>query len=443
MPIRKSAIIILGASGDLAKRKLIPALETLFREGSIDGTNVIVGSGRTGFSDESFRGNFDITPEFARHLYYHAGDRGLKTRIDSLGGFERTIVFMALPPHAYADTASRLYDEGFGAGTTLIIEKPFGYDFESARRLNASLKKFYREDQILRIDHYLAKEAVQNILVFRFANPIFYPVWNSRYIESIQINAFESIGIENRGAYFDKAGIIRDVVQNHLLQLLSLVTMEAPISLDAEEIRSQKINILKAVELNACRKFQYKGYTDERGVAPGSTTETFVEITGTINTFRWTGIRICIRAGKALDRKGTEIGIRFRGLPRLLFNRDGDIAPNLIIFNIQPSEGIIVDLSSKVPGGDDIRVTNTNMKFCYKESFGDVEIPEAYRKLILDALKGDRTLFVGSEETEIAWRKVGPLLKEEIPHPYDRGTVPYSDLGIDWIAFERYTSACS
>ncbi|GAH60149.1 unnamed protein product, partial [marine sediment metagenome] len=257
---------------------------------------------------------------------------------------------MALPPLVYAATAEELSREGFGEESILIIEKPYGNDYNSANKLNAEIKSFFDESQIFRIDHYLAKEAVQNILVFRFANSLFYPVWNSRYIESIQINAFESIGVERRGAYFDKVGIIRDMVQNHLMQLLSLITMEAPVSLEAEDIRVQKINLLKAVSFLESYRDQYNGYRDEKGVADGSTTETYAELKLSINNFRWIGMPVYIRVGKALNRRGTEIGIRFNPLPRLLFNEKGDIPPNIIIFKIQPAEGIILGCFKQIPG---------------------------------------------------------------------------------------------
>jgi len=440
MPVRRSAIVILGASGDLAQRKLIPALAALFDKSEIDDTSVVVGSGRTPFTDEEFRQQFTVTDEFARLLHYHTGLAGLKAYIDDLGDFGTVIVFMALPPRVYADTAKSLAADGFGKETTLIVEKPFGYDFDSSRQLNAELARHFDESRIFRIDHYLAKEAVQNILVFRFANSIFYPVWNSGYIESIQINASETIGIENRGAYFDGAGMLRDMVQNHLIQMLCLMTMEAPVSLDAEDIRAQKINVLKAVTVDEVHRMQYEGYLEEEGVAEGSTTETYVEMKLSINNFRWNGVPVYLRTGKALTRKSTEIGIRFKKLPKLLYNRKGDIPSNVIIFQIQPSAGIVLDLASKLPGNDRT-ITRTNMKFCYSDSFAG-EIPEAYQKLLLDALLGDRTLFVGAGETEMSWRKVEPFLDSGQLGHYRKGTVPQSKFGVEWIDFERFCPVC-
>jgi glucose-6-phosphate 1-dehydrogenase len=440
MAVSRSAIVILGASGDLAKRKLIPALATLYEQGEIDSTNVIVGNGRTEYSDDDFRERFEISDEFAKMLFYYVGMKGLKDFVESKGRFDQIIIFMALPPSVYAQRAKELAEEGFGKEARIIIEKPFGYDYETARNLNEELHEVYDESQIFRIDHYLAKEAVQNILVFRFANSLFHSIWNSANIESIQISAFETIGVEDRGAYFDTAGIIRDMAQNHLMQLLCLMTMEAPVSLDAEEIRAQKVNVLKTISIDSVFRYQYDGYHQERGVAPGSTTETFAEIKLFINNFRWTGTPVYVRTGKALDRKGTEIGIRFKPLPRLLFNQEGRVQPNQIIFKIQPAEGIIMDLASKTPGSEH-RLTQTAMKFCYEDEF-DVEIPEAYQRLLLDALRGNKTLFVSAEETEMSWRKFGPFLdKGRIEH-YRKGVPPETNFDIRWMNFEKYGSAC-
>jgi glucose-6-phosphate 1-dehydrogenase len=234
--------------------------------------------------------------------------------------------------------------------------------------------------------------------------------------------------------------MVRDMVQNHLIQMLCLLTMEAPVSLDAEDIRAQKINVLKAIEVTDCHRGQYDGYLREDGVAPDSKTETYAEMKLNINNFRWNGAPVYLRAGKALHRKGTEIGFQFRKLPKLLFNNNGTVGANTIIFQVQPSEGIIVDLSSKIPGND-TRITRTSMKFCYSDSFTE-EIPEAYQKLLLDALDGNRTLFVSAEETEVSWKKIEPYLDKGIPEIYAPGTVPKSKFGVEWIDFERFCPVC-
>lgn len=440
-PVSNAAIVILGASGDLARRKLVPALSRLWQRGELEEPFVVIGSGRTAFDDVSFRARFSVPEEFAGRMHYHQGLLGLRGAIEKLGTFERVIVFMALPPLAYGPTAHELAAEGFGEQTSLIIEKPFGYDLESAVKLNRELNENFSERQIFRIDHYLAKEAVQNILVFRFANTLFLPVWNSSNIAAIEINASEDIGVEDRGAYFDGAGMIRDMVQNHLTQLLCLLTMEAPVSLDPEDIRAQKLAVLKSMRVTQVCRGQYDGYLTEKNVKPDSRTETYAEIKLFIDTFRWAGTPVFIRTGKGLNRKGTEIGVKFKSLPRVLFNRHGDLPPNRIIFKIQPSEGIIVDLSSKVPGGD-LRITGTNMTFCYRDHFAE-EVPEAYQRLLHDALRGDRTLFVSGEETEQSWRIYGPHLDSGEPFSYKRGQLPLPCLHKDWIDFESYGSACA
>ncbi|MDC7225766.1 MAG: glucose-6-phosphate dehydrogenase [Spirochaetales bacterium] len=436
----KSAIIILGASGDLARRKLIPALSVLREQNLITPDSIIVGEGRSEFTDEEFRDRFSTCCEFREQLFYHQGIDGLRDYISSKGEFSKIIAFLSLPPASYASTIKRLYNEGFRDEVNIVIEKPFGRDYESAHELNESIHRFYSEKQIFRSDHYLAKEAVQNILIFRFANSIFEASWNSNYIESIQINAFESIGVEERGGYFDHAGSIRDMVQNHLLQMLCLTTMDPPVSLDPEDIKNQKINILKAIEIEEVSRGRYSGYLDEKDVAPDSDTETWAEMKLKINNHRWAGTPVYIRTGKALDRKGTEIGLRFKKRPHALYNPPEGTAPNEIIFKVQPSEGIVLQLTGKNPGMD-LQLARTDMAFCYSNSFNE-DIPEAYQKLLLDALRGDHTLFVSAEETELAWKKLNGITNRGELTPYEKGSVPESVFGDIWINFENYVDIC-
>ena len=344
------AIVILGASGDLAKKKLVPALHRLRRRGELGECVLVAGEGRTPLTDEQFRARFGIKDGFADALVYHQGIKGLKQFLDSRRTFDRIIFFFALPPEAYASTAQELSEEGFAGEASIIIEKPFGSDYASAALLNRRLVSFFNESQIFRNDHYLAKEAVQNILVFRFANSVFDPVWNGNSVESIQINSFEENTVQERAQYFDKAGILRDMVQNHLMQLLCLIAMEPPDSLEAEDIRKKKMDVLRSLVVRECRRGQYEGYRAEKGVAPSSQTETYAELELAINNDRWRGTPVYIRTGKALHRAGTEIGIKFKSLPRMLFNKDGALPSDLIVFNIQPAPGIIVRLSSKKPG---------------------------------------------------------------------------------------------
>jgi len=391
--VKDSALIILGASGDLAKRKLIPALDALKQDGRIGEGSKIIGSGRKAFTDEEFHKHLGSSKSISSMLHYHRNIKGLRAYLDTLGDFKTIIVFFSLPPKVYADTADELSREGFGRKTRIIVEKPFGYDFNSARELNRRLSENFEEDQIYRIDHYLAKEAVQNLLIFRFANSLFDPLWNAANVESIQINASEEIGVESRGAYFDGSGVIRDMVQNHLIQMLALLTMEAPVTLDAEDIRNQKANILKTMEVIRSARGQYEGYRQEPMVNPKSNTETFTELELRIRNFRWEGVPIYIRSGKALGRKGTEIGIRFKSIPRLLFNADGTLEPNRIIFHIQPTTGIVIDHAVKVPGTDH-DIAQSRLDFSLSDAFGPPVKEDAYQRLLMDALEGDRTLYV-------------------------------------------------
>jgi glucose-6-phosphate 1-dehydrogenase len=435
------AIVILGASGDLARRKLIPALNILFSRNQLDPGSIVIGSGRSDFTSESFRSRFTMAPEFASRLLYHKGISGLKAFIASQGEFKRIVIFMALPPHTYGTTAAALAAEGFGTESALVVEKPFGFDQKSACDLDTELHRYFTESRIFRIDHYLAKEAVQNILVFRFANSLFEPLWETRFIESIQISACEEAGVAERAAYFDHAGIVRDMMQNHLMQLASLLTMETPADLEAESIRAAKLALLRSVRIERCAVAQYRGFTGEKGIAPDSTTPTFCEMALRIDTPRWSDTPVFMRAGKALNRSGTEIAVTFRSLPRTLFNSQGGLAPNRIIFKIQPAEGIILDVSSKSPGSE-MRLGNTAMKFCYRDAFKG-EIPEAYQRLLADVVAGDHTLFVSAKEATCSWSIFGPWLDRKSDLFYERGALPPSPLEIAWVDFSRYGPLCA
>ena len=442
MKNEQQAIVILGATGDLAGRKLIPALDALFSRGKLCSDLLVIGSGRKDITLEDFRKRFSISSEFSERLFYHIGIQGLRRFIQEQteGDMRRIIIFLALPPQTYTDVIEELETEGFGDESLLIVEKPFGRNLETARELNNRLTRRFKETQIFRSDHYLAKEAVQNLLIFRFANSLFEPAWNNRYIESIQINAFEEIGVGSRGVYYDAAGCIRDMVQNHLFQLLCLTTMEPPVSIEAEEIRNQKLNVLKCVNIEDVRRGQYRGYRNEKGVDPHSDTETYVEMKLRIDNYRWVGVPVYLRAGKATHRRGTEIGIRFRPLPRILFNREGRLVPNRIIIKVQPAEGIVLDLASKVPGMDNT-ISMSKMSFCYRQSFNG-EIPEAYQKLLMDALQGDRTLFISDRETELSWRILDPVLDKGRLFNYKQGTCPETRYPDVWFDFGEYTSVC-
>lgn len=433
------AIVIIGATGDLSQKKLIPALTILQQRNLLDPDVPIIGVGRTAMTHEEFRNRFTASP-LSKRLLYHQHIAGIKDFIRSIGEFQTVICFIALPPATYRDAFKELASEEFGDRCRIVIEKPFGHDFSSAQRLNKELNSYFSEKQIYRIDHYLAKEAVQNILVFRFANVLFTPVWNNSFIESVQINAFESGGIGRRGGYFDRAGIIRDMVQNHLLQLVCLLCMQEPATLDADDIRQRKIDILKCIRVSDVCRFQYEGYRNEDAVAADSQTETFAEMRLFIDDARWAGVPIYIRTGKALTRNGTEIGLVFKPSPPVLFNRDNTLEQNKIIFKIQPAEGIIVDISSKTPGGG-IQLASTTMSFCYRDHFSQ-QIPEAYQRLLMDVIRADKTLFVDARETELAWQCIEPVLDRGPLHTYTPGTIPKCQFGVPWIDFDRYISLC-
>ena len=437
----RTAIIILGASGDLAKRKLIPALLNLCREGVMGQSTAIIGCGRSAFTDGEFRALFNASEPFASRLSYHKGIAGLKHHIADKGEFSRVIIFFSLPPLVYSETAHELVSEGFGSETSIIIEKPFGADYQTAAALNRQLARYFDESRIYRNDHYLAKEAVQNILVFRFANSLFYPVWNNQFIESIQISAAETQGVGSRAAYFDTAGILRDMVQNHLMQLLCLMTMEPPHSLAPERIAEKKVELLRAISIESCNRYQYEGYTREPGVAPDSLTETYAELKLRIDNFRWAGTPVYLRCGKKLDRDSTEIGIRFKNLPINVFAQYGPASCNEIVFMIQPQEGIIISTVSKEPGNE-IRLKQTAMTFCYHNSFTK-EIPEAYERLLLDAVRGDHTLFVTAAETELSWKILEPVLDKGDLGSYPQGDAPAGKMEVDWIEFGNYCCNCS
>jgi len=310
----------------------------------------------------------------------------------------------------------------------VVIEKPFGYDLASAEELNQAVGAVFDEQQVFRIDHYLGKETVQNILVLRFANALFEPIWNGTQIDHVQITVSESVGVEGRGGYFEQTGILRDMVQNHLLQLLCLVAMEPPVALDADAIRGQKVQVLRALRpilpaqvAESTVRGQYgpggvlgkgvPGYREEPGVNPASTTETYAALRVEIDNWRWAGVPFYLRAGKRLPKRTTEIAIQFKAVPRILFNKDRDapLEPNVLSLRIQPNEGIALRIGVKVPGYE-ARIQPVTMDFGYSAAFG-VEPPEAYERLILDALLGDSTLFTRRDEVEAQWRFITPILE--------------------------------
>lgn len=453
------SVVIFGASGDLTKRKLIPALYNLALDGFLPGASSIIGVARRPVSDEDFRNQMrDGVYQFSRrrpsnsaawdtlasHLHYVAADftnpesySKLRTDLEAIekrnGTPPNRLYYLAIPPEYIATVISNLSKSGLLAseGTSwsrVIVEKPFGINLESARQLNRELQQYATEKQIYRIDHYLGKETVQNLLVFRFANGIFEPIWNQKYVDHVQITVAETVGVEGRAGYFDKAGVTRDIIQNHVLQLLTLVAMEPPVAFDADAVRDEKTKVLRALRpiyKNEVQDFtaraQYDagasggksvpGYLGEPGIPKESSTETYAAIRCSIDNWRWSGVPFYLRSGKRLARRATEIAIQFKAPPHLLFQSPGNtrMEPNVLTLRIQPDEGISIKFNSKIPGPA-LAMQPVRMDFLYGTSFG-VEPPEAYERLLLDAAAGDSTLFTRADEVEVAWGFITPILE--------------------------------
>lgn len=454
------AMVIFGATGDLTHRKLLPALYNLALEQPLPAGFSVVGFARRPYSDDEFRQqalesinaysrqkpvNPQVWESFASGIRYlqsdfhdPAGYERLNNLLNALdqerGTSGNRIFYLSTPPSQYPEIIQRLGAAGLNKNrkgwTRIIIEKPFGHDLASARELNRQVGRVFREEQVYRIDHYLGKETVQNILVFRLANGIFEPVWNRRYIDHLQITVAENLGLEGRGAYYEESGAIRDMVQNHMLQLLTLVAMEPPIAFDANPVRDEKVKVLHALQplvgkdvLTNTIRAQYgpgwvsgkqvPGYTEEKGVSPTSTTETYVAMKIFIDNWRWAGVPFYLRTGKHLPKRVTEIAIQFKQAPLMLFKRSeahGQVEPNVLTLRIQPDEGISLKFGAKVPGTE-MQIRAVNMDFFYGSSFVR-EQPEAYERLILDCMIGDSTLFTRRDEVEAAWTFIQGILDE-------------------------------
>ena len=450
--------VLFGATGDLAHRKVVPALFQLWRTHLLPHEFTIVAVGRRPYTDAAFRdelkGALDkysrVQPvdqetwdDLAERIVYHRGDfndpktySALAERLDALDEEKATrgnrLYYLATQPSAFPEIVQHLGKVGLdherhdGGWRRVVIEKPFGHDLDSAVRLNREVGKVFRERQVYRIDHYLGKETVRNLLVFRFGNGIFEPIWNRRHIDHVQITVAESIGIENRGSFYEETGASRDFLQNHLLQLLSLVAMEPPATFDADALRDEKVKVIRAVTELAPEQIrtdvirgQYgagwvgakpvHGYRDEPEVDPQSETETFIAARLTIDDWRWSGVPFYLRMGKRLPKRATEIAIQFKDVPHQLFKDSAtDPEANLLAMRIQPDEGIMLRFGAKVPGlGIDVR--NVTMDFTYGSAF-QVDSPDAYETLILDVLLGDASLFTRADEVEEAWGIVDPII---------------------------------
>ncbi|MFP3853656.1 MAG: glucose-6-phosphate dehydrogenase [Anaerolineales bacterium] len=440
-----TTLIIFGASGDLTQRKLMPSLFSLDCKGRLPEDFNIIGMARSEASDESFRADMkdamqefapdDFTPDrwegFAPMLSYVCGDfkapedlQSLQDRLDEIEeqGPGHRLYYLATPPFVYEQALERLGQAGMVEPSQgfrrVVIEKPFGHDLESAQELNSVAHKYLEEDQIYRIDHYLGKETVQNVLVFRFANSIFEPVWNRNYIDHVQITVAEQVGVGHRAEFYDGVGVLRDMFQNHLMQLLSLVAMEPPASFDATDIRNERVKVLNSIrpiEPEQVRNYsllaQYEGYRQEEGVAKDSQTATYAALRLFIDNWRWQGIPFYLRSGKHLKAKSTEVHIQFRSVPHMMFPLDpGEtIRPNALDLCIQPDEGIHLRFEAKVPDQSS-RMDSVDMEFHYADAFGEDSIPDAYERLLLDALNGDQSLFTRADTIELAWRLIDSIL---------------------------------
>jgi len=457
-PPEPCALTIFGASGDLTQRKLMPALYALAVRGLLPQRFGVVGVSRTELTNEEFRERMrqavldhardefrtDVWERLAEGVCYVAADfrveGGEAPLVDCLNGLDERqgtagnrVYYLAVPPGAFDDIVTAMGRSRRTTGwTRLIVEKPFGHDLTSARELNALVRSHFDEDEIFRIDHYLGKETVQNMLILRFANGIFEPIWNRQFIDHVQITVGESLGIEGRAGFYEEAGAIRDVVQNHLLQLVALTAMEPPIDFDAESVRNEKVKVLRALHTPGPKhvvRGQYgpgfiegedvPGYREERGVAPDSQTETYVAAKLFVDNWRWADTPFYIRTGKRLPKRETTIAIQFKRAPHPPFQVDeeGGLRPNVLLVHIQPDEGVSLAVGAKVPG-QGLSIRTVHMDFLYGGSFR-MGLPEAYERLILDCLVGDATLFTRADEVEEQWAIVDAMVapwRRDRPH---------------------------
>ena len=434
------SLVIFGATGDLTSRKLIPALFSDYQKKRLPTHFRIVGVARRDWSDAFFREhllagvkayrksifNEEAWATFSTCLSYFRGDldtpedyvqlQAHLTRLES--GHANRLYYLATAPEFYGPACNHLAAAGMSADDDghrrIIIEKPFGTDLASAHALNAQVYAAFREDQIFRIDHYLGKETAQHILFLRFANTMFEPVWNRRYIANVQITVAEKVAVGSRGGYYEKAGVLRDMFQNHMLQLLALATMEPPASLSADAIRTEKAKVLSSIRpilLSDTVRAQYEGYQSEENVAPDSQTPTYAAVKLSIDNWRWKGVPFYLRSGKAMADKSSSIIVQFQPPPDVMFNlaKNQCFRPNMLSICIQPNEGIHLRFETKVP--DTINQSHSvNMDFDYPKAFGGVPLPDAYERLLLDAIKGDASLFSRSDGIEASWGLIDPIL---------------------------------
>lgn len=453
-------LVIFGANGDLTKRKLLPALYRLAHDRRLPESFAIVGNSRTAMSDEDFRERmkdavqkfsedteFDpaLWERFSQHIHYVPGDMSDSSMYAALAakaaatGQRNVMFYLSTQPSFYKVVVDELAKAGLNKSDKgwrrIIVEKPFGHDLESARSLNADLQTVFPENETYRIDHYLGKETVQNIFGFRFGNGIFEPLWNRRYVNQVQITAAESIGVEGRGAYYQEAGALRDMIQNHLLQVMATIAMEPSAVFESNAVRDERAKLLRSIRImkqEDVPRFavagQYKGFREEEGVNPQAQTDTYAAATFYVDNWRWAGVPFFIRSGKKLPKRVTDIAIQFKAAPLALFgdgSGDSSTRPNLLILRIQPEEGISLRFLSKEPGNG-MRLRPVSMDFNYGASFGE-RSPSAYETLLMDAMLGDATLYTRQDMVEASWQVIQPILddwgnrKFTFPN-YDSGT---------------------